>query len=601
MPSALDHALNSPQTAIGKGTVGEPTPPPEGKNGLCFKVALFFDGTMNNRTNTEVRIAKKDTILDNDKKDMLSSYANFYSNVAILELLNKQRVKEKQEVSVYVEGIGTVDFEVVPGAIAKDKDGKDKVDKNGQKILATDADFSNDVMGGYAFGTGETGIVDRVTKGIREAKVAIRKAYNPDRQYIEKITIDVVGFSRGAAAARHCVSRYEGFKGVWPSQLRLPELKINFVGLYETVSSYDVSENKAITVPKALIGTLFTKNVSELQLALGGVPKRVVHLTAQDEIRHNFALTTIDSSLRAGVGFQISLPGVHSDIGGGYVERDPENLTMDPDKTYPNDPDRGRPAIRPLNRERRRMFNRAEKQQLVEEGWYTDGSVGTRDQFLPVDSDDYARHRTWEDHRANVAQANGQSYQRAPYMGAEYGTRYLTNEYQYVTLYLMMQMAKNKLRPGAHTEMVFEDLGDDKFATYRVPPDLVAVRNHFEAYIQDKAADGAPHNRLDFTSEEQEKKTRNKYLHRSSVILKESTGSMKDLKTYFAYNRNTNDTRRVFSDADGVAEAPAVPVPELWNEEPQVAGVAELNQVPEATSVPAMPSVPATSAVPEAP
>lgn len=108
MPSALDHTLNSPQTAIGKGTVGEPTPAPPGKNGLCFKVALFFDGTMNNRTNTEVRIAKKDTILDNDQKDMLSSYANFYSNVAILELLNKQRVKEKQEVSVYVQSNRTM-------------------------------------------------------------------------------------------------------------------------------------------------------------------------------------------------------------------------------------------------------------------------------------------------------------------------------------------------------------------------------------------------------------------------------------------------------------------------------------------------------------
>lgn len=597
MPSGIDHAMNSPQTAIGKGTVGEPTPAPPGKEGLKFKVALFFDGTMNNRTNTTVRIAKKDKILDDDQKDMLSSYANYYSNVAILELLNKQRVKTKQEVSVYVEGIGTVNYKAEPGTFVKDKHGKDKLDKNGQKILATDADFSNDVMGGYAFGTGETGIVDRVSKGIREAKMAIREAYEPEEQYIEKITIDVVGFSRGAAAARHCVSRYEGFKGVWTGQ-GAPELEINFVGLYETVSSYDVSENKAITLPKAVIGTLFTKNVSELQLALGGVPKRVVHLTAQDEIRHNFALTTIDSSLRAGVGFQISLPGVHSDIGGGYVERDPDNPTMNPDKTYPGHPER--PAIRPLNRERRRMFNRAEKQQLVEEGWYTDGSVGTRDQFLPVDWDDYARHRTWEDHRANVAQANGQSYQRAPYTGAEYGTRYLTNEYQYVTLYLMMQMAKNKLRPGAHTEMVFEDLGDDNFATYRVPPDLVAVRNHFEKYIRETAADGKPHNRLDFMSEEQEKKTRNKYLHRSSVILKESTGSMKDLKTYFAYNRNTNDTRRVFSDADGVAEAPAVPVPELWTEEAQVGDVAELNQAPAATSVASPPSVPATSAVPEA-
>ena len=101
MPSGIDHAMNSPQTAIGKGTVGEPTPPPEGKNGLCFKVALFFDGTMNNRTNTKVRIDKKDKILDDDQKDMLSSYANYYSNVAILELLNKQREPDCQVGSLH--------------------------------------------------------------------------------------------------------------------------------------------------------------------------------------------------------------------------------------------------------------------------------------------------------------------------------------------------------------------------------------------------------------------------------------------------------------------------------------------------------------------
>ena len=310
------------------------------------------------------------------------------------------------------------------------------------------------------------------------------------------------------------------------------------------------------------------------------------------------------SSLRAGVGFQISLPGVHSDIGGGYVERDPNNPTMDPTKCYPDDPKR--PAIRPLNREKRRMLNRAEKRQLVEMGWYTDGTNGTINQFHPVDKYDYAAYLSYEHYQEGVAQRKEQSYQRAPYTGAEDGIRYLTNEFQYVTLYLMMQMAQNGLKPGAHTKMVFQELTGEN-AVYDVPPDLVAVRNHFETYIRDTAADGKPHNRLDFASEEQEKKTRNKYLHRSSVLFKESLGSLtehldpKDLLTYAAYKREKKDTRRVFSDVDGVADVPAVPVPELWTEEAQVGDVAELNQAPAATSVAAPPSVPATSAVPEAP
>jgi len=60
--------------------------------------------------------------------------------------------------------------------------------------------------------------------------------------------------------------------------------------------------------------------VAELGLALGGIPQKVVHLTAANEHRVNFSLTGIASSVQAGVGYKLVLPGVHANVGGSYGE-----------------------------------------------------------------------------------------------------------------------------------------------------------------------------------------------------------------------------------------------------------------------------------------
>ena len=69
-------------------------------------------------------------------------------------------------------------------------------------------------------------------------------------------------------------------------------------------------------------------DVASLSLALGAIPKHLVHLTVGNEYRQNFALTTIASSLPSGKGFECRLPSVHSDIGGSYaaVEDEPQQL-----------------------------------------------------------------------------------------------------------------------------------------------------------------------------------------------------------------------------------------------------------------------------------
>ena len=537
MSIGIDHVMNTPQTAIGKGTVGEPPKDAAGRTGVTIHVALFYDGTLNNRTNTNKRLSKPG-ILDKSDKNERSSYANFYSNVAIMEYMNLRQKPEQKHISVYVEGIGTVNFE--EGAQKKDDKDNPVKDKNGRPVLLSDAENSNDERQGFAFGSGPTGIRDRVTKGIDKVNTDIRKrAYNPKKEFIEKIIVDVVGFSRGAAAARHFVSRQTEVPGPLPTQAR-PEVVINFVGLYETVSSFDEGGKDnwglAGNFAQKITEGLFDDDVLQLGLNIGGVPRRVVHLTAADEYRNNFSLTTIDTSRAAGVGFELALPGVHSDIGGAYAEPDPNNPTMDPSK-----------PIRALNQEVRRIKSSTEKQRLIQQGWYTDGSrPGTPNQFRPA-------------YQASTPALAGKSVQvgdyRIPVLPSirsyqpgfwEDGVRYLTNEYQYIPLFIMLDFAQNGAgyASGSHEAMKFESLSMAKNQRYRVPARLQKLRDSFLAQAR-KLTGSRKHERVDLLTTPalagQLHWLRNHYLHRSARAPTEGMA-------YVGMESADNETRVIIRD-----------------------------------------------------
>ncbi|ABG57949.1 DUF4280 domain-containing protein [Cytophaga hutchinsonii] len=126
-------------------------------------LGAFFDGTLNNKTNTEQREANTE-IFKNNSDDKTNSYYNSYTNVARLwDFYNKTN-------SVYVEGIGTEDLK---------------------------ADDTN----GYAFGAGDTGVRGKVRKGCEKIFKKTQKLA-PKRK-INTLTFDVFGFSRGAAASRN--------------------------------------------------------------------------------------------------------------------------------------------------------------------------------------------------------------------------------------------------------------------------------------------------------------------------------------------------------------------------------------------------------------
>ncbi|WP_378172820.1 phospholipase effector Tle1 domain-containing protein [Aquimarina sp. SS2-1] len=268
---------------------------------LQVTMGMFFDGTGNNKENVKQGFGVFDS----------TSYGNETSNVArawefYKGALNGVILKNNTEVdsnnggnfNIYVEGIGT---------------------NNGAK---------DDDWLGYALGIhGRSGIRSRVRLGTRKAAEAImtmedvKKTINTINKI--EVTFDVFGFSRGAAAARHFLSLntephspiddplfdFNSYFEYNINKLFEGERKIEieiiwrFIGLYETVSSH---------------GGDFEDDVGELGLDAISNAKFVAQIVAEDEYRKNFSLTTIDSAKNN--GFTINLPGVHSDIGGGYKE-----------------------------------------------------------------------------------------------------------------------------------------------------------------------------------------------------------------------------------------------------------------------------------------
>lgn len=190
----------------------------------------------------------------------------------------------------------------------------------------------------------------------------------------DTLTIDVFGFSRGAAAARNFI--YEVTKPAYEpltkqfssgefdahgkkttlkelpewgelgrmllkNSLKVHQLEIRFVGLFDTVSSFNKGGKSA--------SPNFDNDVEELHLDQLYKAKKVIHFTAADEHREYFALTHIQSS--GDKGIELAFPGVHSDVGGSY-------------------PDGAEHVDEIIKGFKSRLT--AEKERLIIQGWYTD-------------------------------------------------------------------------------------------------------------------------------------------------------------------------------------------------------------------------------------
>lgn len=276
-------------------------PPPEEpkeesedpKKSISIRCSLFFDGTLNNRTNTQAR--KDNTKEYNATKSLWhratgfgdgkgdGSYENDETNIARMEPFIEEAEGYDVSLKVYTEGPGTID-------------------NRGDKTV------------GYAIGAGLSGVEMKVWKAIFDAVGQIQKDRKPERFIINKLTFDVFGFSRGAAGARFCIhcllhDKNRTIKKILEDLgFQVETVEVCFAGLYDTVSSHGLS---------------FSNDTSTLKLDAVRHAKKVVQLAAADEHRRNFSLTNIDSALCKG-GDQYFLPGAHSDVGGSYLDGDSE-------------------------------------------------------------------------------------------------------------------------------------------------------------------------------------------------------------------------------------------------------------------------------------
>jgi hypothetical protein len=285
-----------------------------------MRIALFFDGTRNNMKNTEAREEyeklQRDEPHDPVKAEIYNqlgnrkdnSYENGYSNIAFLSMYYESEVDDQENLRdyTYIEGIATGDHEH-DAYVADDQDG-------------------------YAFAMGKAGIEAKVDKGCKFAAKKIKKLII-EQNKLTQITFEVFGFSRGAAAARSFLNEVRqpnrpassGEGSGKPKNIPTPALPrygklglelealgvditdthivIRFTGLFDTVSSYGKCPSKE-------------KDTEIFGLDAVTISRNTLHLASADEHRHFFPLVNIKST-----GFnEKTFPGVHSDIGGSYVE-----------------------------------------------------------------------------------------------------------------------------------------------------------------------------------------------------------------------------------------------------------------------------------------
>lgn len=258
-------------------------------------INLFFDGTKNNFYNTRDREAFKEQIYKD--LDEYESYTNAYSNVA--HLYNQRLVNSANAVWVYIEGAGS--------ALAKEQ--------TRGNIETLQSQGKKDDMQGFAFGSGSTGIEERAKLAFARIKQEFELRYGKGNKP-NILTINIYGFSRGAATARHFIhiakTQPNLFEG-W--DLTANKIRFKFIGIFDTVSSFHKNFSETLNFQDDVQN--LTLNFSDLNSSDKKITK-VFHIVAMDEYREYFSVTNINSALRDGYGIEVYMNGAHSDIGGSY-------------------------------------------------------------------------------------------------------------------------------------------------------------------------------------------------------------------------------------------------------------------------------------------
>lgn len=332
------------------------TPEELKKKPVEIRISVFFDGTGNNRGNIAARKGGEHSNVYSTVKSQnsdASKYASFeagYSNVSILEEQFESTTECKIFKPFYIEGVATRDIKRVAEEYAQKVRARAEFNKNRapRHQSKVPIEMETDSTVGNAAALGATGLYAKVDAAFNKIQFWLMDevfgATDPDGDTITdktheftKIVVDVFGFSRGAATARHFIHHVLNeprtivtpipknvLNPFAPARLRTYDVttrtlkqaiesfgyevkddavEIGFAGLFDTVSSYVVA---------------LTTDVKILHLDAIKHARKVYHLASAEEHRACFSLTNIHSAKTAGIGEEYFLPGVHSDIGGGY-------------------------------------------------------------------------------------------------------------------------------------------------------------------------------------------------------------------------------------------------------------------------------------------
>lgn len=374
---------------------------------IHLEFGLFFDGTLNSVKNTELRLTVLNQndlkILPSDdekevkRKEEELKYRRSSISDELFEFLIPnayiRNIENSSDITDYrrADERGFFDRMGVDNSLMNDYTNVARMwnccNKNYRIYIEGigTLDRQKDISAGFQFGSGDTGIRGKVRRGCYELAMKIKSRLPKETNELVEITLDVFGFSRGAAAARNFLyevnvsnkreedtkldKRFErtgrrpydersenyyneyayfyydkdsvrvnidffeedkwpkygylGYyllkEGINPKILDKIRLEIRFVGIYDTVSSYEEFGNisgldlldKGIQHSKK---SFFDDDVEQLQLNNLGKFQKAVHFTAMNEHRENFALT----KMRVENCIEKTFPGVHCDIGGAY-------------------------------------------------------------------------------------------------------------------------------------------------------------------------------------------------------------------------------------------------------------------------------------------
>lgn len=286
---------------------------------VALRIGVFFDGTLNNANNSAsgllcgahhpIRPEDVDASCKPYMADPEGSYGNSTSNVAKLFDLYPASKEIEGDASnklvlrsLYIDGIGSESGEM-------------------------------DSLSNAATGRGNTGVTAKVQLAFSRLKMLITEftGQNPTVE-VGSVIFDTFGFSRGAAAARHFANEVvrcmqgplgeiirgnssafgPGFTGQYNT-----EVMVGFIGLFDTVPSIAGITN---------LGNIQSPVAPGVKLYLDRKYfNDVVQLVARDEKRANFALSKVSPTHQ-----EIILPGVHSDLGGGYRDEVEECVLVSP-------------------------------------------------------------------------------------------------------------------------------------------------------------------------------------------------------------------------------------------------------------------------------